>query len=80
MRTLYIQPDECINCGLCVSVCPVDAIYDEPDVPAAQRHFIAINREFFGPAVSGLGAPGSADGKVAPLDHPVVAALRVQER
>ena len=37
LRTLYIQPDECINCGLCVSVCPVDAIYDEPDVPAAQR-------------------------------------------
>jgi NAD-dependent dihydropyrimidine dehydrogenase PreA subunit len=80
LRTLYIQPEECINCGLCVTVCPVDAIYDEHDVPAAQRHFIAINREFFGPEVTGLGSPGSADGKVTPLDHPSVAALPLRER
>ena len=75
LRTLYIHPEECINCGLCVSVCPVDAIFDEPDVPAAQHAFIAVNREFFEPAVSGLGAPGGAEGKVTPLDHPQVAAL-----
>jgi len=35
LRTLYIQPEECINCGLCLSVCPVDAIYDEADVPSS---------------------------------------------
>jgi NAD-dependent dihydropyrimidine dehydrogenase PreA subunit len=75
LRTLYIQPEECINCGLCVTVCPVDAIYDEPDVPADKRDFIAINAEFFGPAVSGIGAPGGPDGKVYPLDHPLIAAL-----
>jgi NAD-dependent dihydropyrimidine dehydrogenase PreA subunit len=75
LRTLYIHPDVCINCALCVSVCPVDAIFEADDVPAAQRAYVAINREFFGPAVSGLGAPGGADGKVAPLDHPQVAAL-----
>ena len=80
LRTLYIQPDECINCGLCVSVCPVDAIYDEPHMPESQRAFIAINREFFGPAGSGLGTPGGADGKVAPLDHPLVAALPLRDR
>jgi NAD-dependent dihydropyrimidine dehydrogenase PreA subunit len=80
LRTLYIQPEECINCGLCVTVCPVDAIFDEPDVPAAQRQYIAINREFFEPAVTGLRSPGGADGKVTPRDHPFVAALGIRER
>ena len=75
LRTLYIQPDECINCALCLSVCPVDAIYDEDDVPPGQHAYVAINREFFAPAVSGLGSPGGADGKPVPLDHPRVAAL-----
>ena len=28
-RTLYIQPDECIDCGLCETVCPVAAIHAE---------------------------------------------------
>ena len=75
LRTLYIHPDECINCGLCLTVCPVDAIYDEPDLPAEQRHFIAINAEFFAPPVSDIGAPGGPDGKIYPFDHPVVAAF-----
>ena len=75
VRTLYIQPDECIDCGVCVSACPVEAIYEEPDVPATQQHFIAINREFFGPEVSGLGSPGGADGRCPRCDHPLVAAL-----
>ena len=75
LRTLYIQPDECINCALCVSVCPVDAIYEEDDVPPSQHAFVAVNREFFGPEVSGLGSPGGAEGKAVALDHPRVAAL-----
>ena len=33
-RMMYIQPDECINCGICVSVCPVQAIYEDVDVPS----------------------------------------------
>ena len=57
-RMYYIQPDECINCGLCLSICPVDAIRDEHDLSAGQAQFAAINRDFFTPQVSGLGAPG----------------------
>ena len=42
---LVIDPDECIDCTLCVSECPVEAIFAEDDVPPAQRPFIELNRE-----------------------------------
>lgn len=42
---LAIDPDECIDCTLCVPECPVDAILAEDDVPAGQREFIALNAE-----------------------------------
>ncbi len=42
---LVIDPDECIDCTLCVPECPVEAIYAEDDVPPASRDFIALNRE-----------------------------------
>jgi len=42
---LVIDPDECIDCTLCVAECPVEAIYAEDDVPAEQRDFIALNAE-----------------------------------
>ena len=42
---LIIDPDECIDCAVCVPECPVDAIYAEADVPDDQRHFIALNAE-----------------------------------
>jgi ferredoxin len=42
---LVIDPDECIDCTLCVAECPVEAIYAEDDVPADQRDFIALNAE-----------------------------------
>ena len=41
---LVISPDECIDCGLCEPECPVDAIYDECDVPENQIPFIEIKR------------------------------------
>ena len=73
-RTLYIHPDECIDCGICVSACPTQAIYEELRLPPALQHFAAINREFFGAEVSGLGSPGGASdaGPVA-CDHPRIA-------
>ncbi|MEQ1673683.1 MAG: ferredoxin FdxA [Candidatus Nitrotoga sp.] len=42
---LAIDPDECIDCTLCVAECPVEAIYAEDDVPVEQRAFIALNAE-----------------------------------
>lgn len=74
-RMMYIQPEECIDCGLCLSVCPVDAIYAEVDLPANEGGFRHANAEFFGPTVTGWGAPGGAGPRHASgLDHPVVAA------
>lgn len=42
---LAIDPDECIDCTLCVAECPVEAIFAEDDVPDGQQHFIALNAE-----------------------------------
>jgi len=42
---LVIDPDECIDCTLCVAECPVEAIYSEDDVPPSLRDFIALNAE-----------------------------------
>jgi ferredoxin len=42
---LVIDPEECIDCTLCVAECPVEAIYAEDDVPDDQRAYIAINAE-----------------------------------
>jgi ferredoxin len=42
---LVIDPDECIDCTLCVAECPVEAIFAEDDVPDTQRAFTALNAE-----------------------------------
>ena len=42
---LAIDPDECIDCAVCVPECPENAIFAEDDVPADQKQFIAINAE-----------------------------------
>jgi ferredoxin len=42
---LVIDPEECIDCSLCVAECPAEAIFAEDDVPDSQRGFIALNAE-----------------------------------
>lgn len=42
---LYIDPEECIDCGACVPECPVEAIYDEAQMPDDQQEWLKINTE-----------------------------------
>ena len=42
---LVIDPDECIDCAVCIPECPVEAIFAEEDVPAGQESYIALNAE-----------------------------------
>jgi len=42
---LVIDPDECIDCDVCVPECPAEAIFAEDDVPPEQRQFIELNAE-----------------------------------
>ena len=42
---LVIDPDECIDCTLCVAECPVEAIFAEDDVPDDQQQFTPLNAE-----------------------------------
>jgi ferredoxin len=61
---LVIDPDECIDCALCVPECPAGAIYAEDDLPEDQRQFIAINAELakkWKPIVEKKDAPADAD-------------------
>ena len=55
-RDLYIHPDECVDCGACEPVCPVEAIYYEDDVPDQWAGYTQHNADFF----AELGSPGGA--------------------
>ena len=63
-RMLYIHPDECVDCGACEPVCPVEAIYYEDDVPDQWSSYAQANADFF----SELGSPGGAS-KVGETDN-----------
>jgi ferredoxin len=43
---MFIDPDECIDCGLCEPACPVDAIFQDVDVPAKWSKFVTLNAEY----------------------------------
>ena len=42
---LVIHPDECIHCGACEPECPVDAIYEDDDVPEKWKEYITLNAD-----------------------------------
>jgi len=71
---LVIDPDECIDCTLCVPECPVEAIFAEDDVPDGQRHWIGRNRELaleWKPIIERKPAPPDADewAKIRDKEH-----------
>jgi NAD-dependent dihydropyrimidine dehydrogenase PreA subunit len=76
-RKSYINPRECIDCGACEPVCPVEAIFQDRRVPDDDRPHIGDNAEFFTGVLNGrdqpLGDPGGAR-KVGDLgtDTPLV--------
>jgi len=81
-RALYIHPDECVDCGACEPVCPVEAIYYEDDVPAQWSAFTADNARFFAEPLPGHAEPLNSPGGAAKLgrtgaDTPLVAGYRL---
>ena len=75
-RALYIHPEECVDCGACEPVCPVEAIFFEDDVPAGWGDHQASNAEFF----ERLGSPGGGSRLGAQAhDSALVASLPVTE-
>jgi NAD-dependent dihydropyrimidine dehydrogenase PreA subunit len=74
-RTLYIHPDECIDCSACEPVCPVEAIRRDTELPEEWQVYERVNAEFF-TATTDLGSPGGAT-EVGPVaaDHEHITGL-----
>ena len=79
-RALYIHPDECVDCGACEPVCPVEAIFYEDDLPEELQPHLDDSAAFFTETLRGrdeaLNSPGGA-AKVGPVgaDTQLVAGL-----
>lgn len=50
---MFIHADECIDCGACEPECPVEAIFEESEVPEEWNKYIKINYEWFGREYTG---------------------------
>jgi ferredoxin len=44
-RQLYIDPDECIDCGACVPECPAEAIFHADEMPTQWQSYVQLNAE-----------------------------------
>lgn len=75
-RMMYINPEECVECGRCEPVCPTISIFHEEDLPDDRADYRDINEAVF--VDLGMPSPGGAR-LLGPLatDHPTVAALPI---
>jgi NAD-dependent dihydropyrimidine dehydrogenase PreA subunit len=64
-RALYIHPDECIDCGACEPVCPVEAIFYEDDLPKRWAEYRTDNARFFADTLPGRSEPLRSPGGAA---------------
>jgi ferredoxin len=46
-KMLYIDPETCIDCGLCVDECPVQAIFTEEDLPEEWTEYLQVNADWY---------------------------------
>ncbi|GAA1859248.1 ferredoxin family protein [Pseudonocardia ailaonensis] len=79
-RSLYIQADECIECGACEPVCPQEAIYHDAELPVDQLFALDSSAQFFSMVHPGRDAPLGKPGGSKPIgvvegDSDAVAAL-----
>ena len=44
---LYIDPDDCLDCDLCLHECPVKAIFPQEDLPAEWKDFAERNAAYY---------------------------------
>lgn len=66
----YIHPTECIECGMCESICPVDAIRYDDEVPEGEEKFAALNYAVFSNGDGELNEPGGWSKDDKPLADP----------
>jgi ferredoxin len=44
---LYIDPEECIDCGVCAEACPEEAVFSDSDLPGKWAHFAQVNAGWY---------------------------------
>jgi ferredoxin len=76
-RMLYINPEECIDCGACEPVCPNDAIVFDKNAKPEQLPFIEINKEFFND-IGNIGGSSLID--VSDKDHDSIKKMQIKKQ
>ena len=76
----YIHPTECIECGMCESICPVDAIRYDDEVDTVELPFAALNDAAFRAADGTLTEPGGWSKTMPPVKDPPALAQLAEQR
>lgn len=44
---MFVNPGECIGCWACIPACPVNAIFEDSEIPSEWQHYVEKNAHFF---------------------------------